>query len=88
MSDGMSASSNFSPVVLSQFRGHRCKVVFRDGGVNSPAKAFYGVLRDFDCKFQVWEGSTDPKKNPEVTVAFNHDDVSRIVMGLGGGSIA
>jgi len=88
MSDGMPASSNFSPVVLSQFKNRRCKVVYRDGGTNSPAKAFYGMLRDFDCKFQVWEGNNDPNKTPELLVAFNHDDVNRIVMELKGDVIA
>ena len=81
-----SPNSFFS--TLSHFKDRKCKVVFRDGGPNAPSKAFYGVLLEYDQKFQLWEGSVDQKMKDKKLVNFNHDDVSRIVMDLGGSGIA
>jgi hypothetical protein len=69
---------------LEAYTGKYCKVVYRDGGVNSPPKAFYGRLVDFDEKFQVWAGKNDPSAKESYRVDFNHNDVSRIVMEIGG----
>lgn len=69
---------------LETYVGKRCKIVYRDGGTNSPAKAFYGVLLSFDHKFQIWEGGNERQPKERFRVAFNHDDVNRIVLGLGG----
>jgi len=82
----MSASLHFLKT-LELYIGKRCKVVYRDGGASSPAKAFYGTLIAFDNKFQTWEGGNEraPSPKDKFTVAFNHDDVSRIVVEMGGG---
>jgi len=48
--------------------------------------AFYGKLLDFDNKFQRWEGKNHPNAKEIFQVTFNHNDVSRIVMQLGGGA--
>jgi len=80
----MSANLHFLKT-LGLYVGKRCKVVYRDGGASAPAKAFYGVLKDFDNKFQTWEGGNDRMSREKFTVAFNHDDVSRIVIEMGGG---
>jgi len=77
----MSASLHFLKT-LELYLGKRCKVVYRDGGANSPAKAFYGVLQGFDHKFQNWEGGNERNPKEKFKVAFNHDDVSRIVIEI------
>lgn len=69
---------------LELYLGKSCKIVYRDGGVSSPAKAFYGILMTFDQKFQIWEGGNERNPRKKFKVAFNHDDVSRIVLDLGG----
>lgn len=71
---------------LELYLDKRCKVVYRDGGASSPAKAFYGTLQAFDEKFQTWEGGNERNPKEKFKVAFNHDDVSRIVIELGGES--
>jgi len=80
----MSATLNFFKTLEISLNKY-CKVVYRDGGGNSPAKAFYGVLIAFDPKFQTWEGDNVKGSSRKLTVTFNHDDVNRIVMELGGG---
>lgn len=80
----MSANLQFLKT-LEIYMGKQCKVVYRDGGKNSPAKAFYGILHAFDQKFQTWEGGNERNPRKKFTVAFNHDDVSRIVIEIGGG---
>jgi hypothetical protein len=69
--------------MLDLYLGKRCKVVYRDGGANSRAKAFYGVLKAFDDQFQTWEGGNEPKPRQNYTVTFNHEDISRIVLEVG-----
>lgn len=73
---------SFSLKTLELYLGKLCKVVYRDGGATLPAKAFYGKLVSFDPKFQVWEGCDDKKMSYRKQVAFNHDDVSRIVLEM------
>lgn len=80
----MSATLNFLRT-LEAYLDKRCKVVYRDGGNSSPAKAFYGVLIAFDPKFQTWEGDNVKESSKKFKVTFNHDDVNRIVMEFGGG---
>lgn len=83
----MSATLHFIKT-LELYLGKWCKVVYRDGGANSPAKAFYGVLQAFDQKFQIWEGGNERNPREKFKVAFNHDDVNRIVLEIGSGANA
>jgi len=83
----MSANLDFIRT-LEVYLGKECKIVYRDGGTNSPAKAFYGKLLGFDSKFSTWEGKNDPREKERFRVNFNHDDVSRIVVTMGGGASA
>lgn len=69
--------------MLDMYMGKKCKVVYRDGGVSARSKAFYGVLKGFDDKFQTWEGGNEPNGKEKLAVSFNHDDVSRIVLEVG-----
>jgi len=68
---------------LESYLDKPCKVVYRDGRKNSPAKAFYGKLLAFDIKFQMWEGDDKREGERKFQVNFNHEDVSRIVFGMG-----
>jgi len=83
----MSAVSSSLPRLLDAYRGKYCKVVFRDGGSSAQAVAFYGWLKDFDERFQMWEGDSDKKsRRRRYCVAFNHADVNRIVLEMGDGA--
>lgn len=78
-------SANFDYLrTLEAYIGKSCKIVYRDGGVNSQAKAFYGTLISFDVKFQTWEGKNDPSAPKKILVNFNHNDVNRIVLTMKG----
>lgn len=70
---------------LDMFLGKSCKVVYRDG---PRTKAFYGILKGFDDKFQTWEGGNERNPRDKFVAMFNHADVSRIVMSVGGGPSA
>ena len=47
-------------------------------------ETFYGKLLGFDTVFQSWEGKNHPSHKEIFLNNFNHNDVSRIVVEVGG----
>ncbi len=68
---------------LDAYIGKKCKVVFRDGGASSRVKVFWGTLKSYDHKFQVWDGHPDKLPQQKCQLVLNHDDINRIVMEVG-----